>query len=123
MKSKSPKKIPQRMCTVCRQMFAKTDLLRLVIKEDGFVTDAKGKLPGRGLYLCKSEACESKFFNPKQTSKILKRKVSEDECEILKQDVILARQAQAERLKLRQNKKMVEEKRPVRIVKVKIKDE
>ena len=121
--NKVSKKVPQRMCIICRQMFAKTDLLRLVLKESGLIADAGGKLPGRGLYICKDVNCETKFFDSRQLSKLLKRKFTEEETEALKTDVSGARKAQTELLKKRMRKKAGEEKLPQRIVRVKAKDD
>ncbi len=55
-----PKKIPMRMCVVCRTMLEKAELLRLVRTEDGVVIDTTGKLAGRGAYICKNPECIAK---------------------------------------------------------------
>lgn len=53
-----PKKIPQRQCLGCREMKAKKELIRVVRGSEGEVSlDFKGKLPGRGAYLCHNAAC------------------------------------------------------------------
>lgn len=53
-----PKKIPQRQCVGCREMKAKKDLIRVVRSPEGEISlDFKGKLPGRGAYLCPDAAC------------------------------------------------------------------
>jgi len=52
------KRVPMRMCAICRGQFPKRELIRLVKSSDGLVTvDDTGKKPGRGLYVCRSEAC------------------------------------------------------------------
>ena len=52
------KKIPMRMCAVCRQQFPKRSLIRLVKAQDGQISiDDTGKKPGRGLYVCPSGDC------------------------------------------------------------------
>lgn len=48
-----PKKIPSRMCVVCRNMFEKPDLIRVVKGADGVSIDLTGKKAGRGAYVCK----------------------------------------------------------------------
>lgn len=48
------KKIPQRMCIVCKQMFDKKDLVRILKSEDGISIDLTGKKNGRGAYVCKN---------------------------------------------------------------------
>ena len=48
-----PKKIPMRQCVGCREMKPKKELIRVVRSPEGQVSlDFKGKLPGRGAYLC-----------------------------------------------------------------------
>ena len=52
------KKIPQRQCLGCREMKNKTDLIRVVRSPEGEISlDGKGKLPGRGAYVCPDKAC------------------------------------------------------------------
>lgn len=52
------KKQPQRMCVSCKTRRDKKELVRVVLKEDGQLTvDPTGKLPGRGVYLCRNEEC------------------------------------------------------------------
>ena len=54
----SDKKIPERMCVVCRAHKEKRDLLRVVLnKEEGMLVDLSGKKNGRGAYVCKSKDC------------------------------------------------------------------
>ena len=56
------KPAPQRMCIVCRQMFDKADLIRVVKNKEGnFFVDTTGKMAGRGAYLCKNEECLKKL--------------------------------------------------------------
>ena len=53
-----PKKIPMRQCVGCREMKEKKSLIRLVKPPEGPVSlDFKGKLPGRGAYVCPSGEC------------------------------------------------------------------
>lgn len=57
----SVKKIPMRMCTGCREMKPKRDLIRIVKTSDGEIKlDLTGKLNGRGAYICKSCDCLEK---------------------------------------------------------------
>ena len=52
------RKRPQRSCIGCRQVKDQDDLIRLVRAPDGEVlVDLKGRLPGRGAYLCNSRDC------------------------------------------------------------------
>ena len=53
-----PKKIPMRQCLGCREMLPKKDLIRVVRSPEGAVSlDFKGKLPGRGAYVCPKQEC------------------------------------------------------------------
>ena len=53
-----PKHVPIRTCVACRETDEKRDLLRVVRLPDGSVVyDAKGKLSGRGAYICATEKC------------------------------------------------------------------
>ncbi len=48
---------PGRSCVGCRRVREKKDLLRLSFDGRTIRIDPKGRLPGRGLYLCRDEAC------------------------------------------------------------------
>ena len=53
-----PKKIPMRQCLGCREMKPKKELIRVVRSPEGQVSlDFRGKLPGRGAYVCPDPAC------------------------------------------------------------------
>lgn len=54
-------KIPMRMCTGCREMKPKRELMRVVKTPSGEIKpDATGKLNGRGAYICQSSECFKK---------------------------------------------------------------
>lgn len=56
-----PKKIPMRQCLGCREHKPKKELIRVVRSPEGTVSlDFKGKLPGRGAYVCPQAACLAK---------------------------------------------------------------
>ena len=56
-----PKKIPLRQCVGCREMKQKKELIRVVRSPEGSVSlDFRGKLPGRGAYVCPQPACLAK---------------------------------------------------------------
>ena len=59
------KKVPERMCVVCRQMKPKIELIRIVNKDDTVVVDKTGKINGRGVYLCKCKECIDKAIKSK----------------------------------------------------------
>ena len=53
-----PKKIPMRQCVGCRELKQKKELIRVVRSPEGAVPlDFRGKLPGRGAYLCPDPNC------------------------------------------------------------------
>lgn len=51
------KHVPKRMCIACRSMKPKAELMRLVMSDGNLTVDARGKMPGRGTYICRSAAC------------------------------------------------------------------
>lgn len=52
------KKIPQRLCVSCKERKNKSELIRVVLLPDGQVeVDPSGKMPGRGAYVCRNNAC------------------------------------------------------------------
>ena len=56
-----PKKIPLRQCVGCREMKQKKELIRVVRSPEGSISlDFRGKLPGRGAYVCPQPACLAK---------------------------------------------------------------
>ena len=68
-----PKKIPMRQCLGCREMKPKKDLIRVVRSPEGELSlDFRGKLPGRGAYVCPDPACLAKV----RKSKALERAFS-----------------------------------------------
>ena len=55
------RKVPVRQCVACREHRPKKELLRVVRQPDGAVTlDGKGKVSGRGAYICPVKACFAK---------------------------------------------------------------
>lgn len=55
------KKIPMRQCLGCRVMKPKKELLRLVHTPDGSILfDERGKVSGRGAYVCRAPECLKK---------------------------------------------------------------
>ncbi len=50
-----------RQCVGCREMKPKRELIRVVRSPEGAVSlDFRGKLPGRGAYVCPDGACLAK---------------------------------------------------------------
>ena len=68
-----PKHNPIRTCVACRTADAKRGLLRVVRQTDGSVAyDPKGKMPGRGAYLCAQSACIALARKQKKLERSLK---------------------------------------------------
>ncbi|MBQ2236939.1 MAG: YlxR family protein [Clostridia bacterium] len=71
------KKIPMRMCTGCREMKPKNELVRIVKTTDGQIRlDATGKLNGRGAYICKNAECLKKARKANALSRAFETAVS-----------------------------------------------
>ena len=52
------KQIEMRRCVACRQVFHKSELIRVVKTSSGeILLDESGKIFGRGAYVCKSATC------------------------------------------------------------------
>ena len=78
MENKKVKKIPERKCLGCMETFPKKDLIRVVRTPEGEVCiDLKGKMSGRGAYICKKEACLKKAIKPKRIQSNLEVEISE----------------------------------------------
>ena len=66
------KKIPMRQCLGCREMKPKKELIRVVRSPEGAVSiDFRGKMPGRGAYVCRDAACLKKAIRSKALERSL----------------------------------------------------
>lgn len=73
------KKIPMRQCLGCREMKPKRELLRVVRSPEGEVAlDPRGKLPGRGAYVCPDPDCFKKAVKSRALDRALEVKIPED---------------------------------------------
>ena len=73
------KKIPQRMCVVCRAHKDKEGLIRVVKPKDAdIMIDYSHKLSGRGAYVCKDVKCVQKLVKERRLNRAFKQNVSED---------------------------------------------
>lgn len=67
------KHIPIRTCVACRETDEKRDLMRIVRQGDGTVLyDPKGKISGRGAYVCARPECVALAQKRKQLERSLK---------------------------------------------------
>lgn len=71
------RKTPLRQCLGCREMRPKADLVRVVKSPSGDIQlDKQGKLPGRGAYLCRNEACLKKTMKTRALERGLSASIS-----------------------------------------------
>jgi hypothetical protein len=76
----TPKKAPQRTCVACRQVKDKRELTRIVRMSDGKVSiDPRGKLAGRGAYICSSPDCWQACLKSNRLDYVLKINIAPDE--------------------------------------------
>lgn len=67
------KHVPLRSCIACRAKRPKRELIRIVRKPDGSIEiDPRGKVAGRGAYLCPSRSCWDLALERKRLSQALK---------------------------------------------------
>ncbi|MEG1559993.1 MAG: YlxR family protein [Clostridia bacterium] len=66
------KKQPMRMCVACRKMHEKRSLIRVVKTPSGEIfIDERGKVSGRGAYICKDKACFEKAVKARAIERAL----------------------------------------------------
>ena len=74
----SPRRRP-RTCVACREESPKRALIRVVRSPEGAcVLDERGKLPGRGAYLCARRECIEKARKTKALERALKTEIPND---------------------------------------------
>ena len=70
------KKIPMRQCLGCREMKPKKELIRVVRTPEGEISlDFKGKIPGRGAYVCPSEICLERAVKTRAIERALETQI------------------------------------------------
>ena len=70
------KKVPLRQCVGCREMKDKRELIRVVHAPDGTISlDFKGKMKGRGAYVCKCKECLEKAIKSKGLERAFKEAI------------------------------------------------
>ena len=75
----TPKKVPMRMCVGCREKKEKRELIRVVRSPEGEVSlDPGGKKPGRGAYVCRSEACLKRAIRQRQLERQLQTPLTQE---------------------------------------------
>lgn len=79
------KKIPVRQCVACREHREKPQLARIVRTPEGAVVyDGKGKVPGRGAYLCRSVDCLEKAVRIRALNRALGCEITPEMIETLR---------------------------------------
>ena len=79
------KKQPVRQCVACREKKEKKQQVRVVRSPEGVISiDARGKMPGRGAYLCRSTTCLERAVKTRALQRAL-------ECEIPPETLALLR--------------------------------
>ena len=65
------------MCVGCRAHTPKKELIRIVRTPDGqIVADARGKVSGRGAYICRKAACLEKARKSRALERMLNASIS-----------------------------------------------
>ena len=73
------KKTPMRMCLGCGEMIPKLTLIRIVKTPEGEIKiDPRGKMNGRGAYICKNPKCLNKARKSRRIETALEISISED---------------------------------------------
>ncbi|WP_460213933.1 DUF448 domain-containing protein [Geovibrio sp. ADMFC3] len=80
--------IPERTCIACGKTAEKPEFLRFVTDGEGKVVyDRKGKLPGRGVYLCFDDECLKLAAKKNLFSKGFKEKINKKEYKQLLEEI------------------------------------
>ena len=83
------RKIPLRQCISCRQAFDKRELMRVVRSPEGEVSiDHKGRMAGRGAYICRNTECIKRAVKTKALERALSSKIPDAVYEEMLADVI-----------------------------------
>jgi len=95
------KHVPFRTCIACHQKRPKRELLRVVRRPEGNieVDTERGKLSGRGAYICPTRQCCEAALDVRKLGRALKCQVSAQDIESLRQALLplLAEQSVGQR--------------------------
>lgn len=87
------KRVPMRTCVGCSSIKPKKELIRIVRKPTGEVQiDFKGKISGRGAYICPNIECLNAAIKNKRIEKSLEVKISDELYQKLKEELIKGEQ-------------------------------
>lgn len=88
------KKIPLRMCSVCRNLFEKKSMLRIVKNSDGKIfLDFSSKAAGRGAYVCDNPDCIKKLGRQKVLNKVFSCAVDDEVYKAIEEEYFGKRQS------------------------------
>jgi len=80
-----PRRVPQRMCVVCREVQGKRALIRIVrTPTEGVLVDPTGKRAGRGAYLCHRAVCWEKALSSHALARALHVTLTADDLAALR---------------------------------------
>lgn len=81
------RKIPMRKCVACGMQKPKKELIRIVRTPDlKIFIDPKGKVSGRGAYLCAKKECYELAKKKKALSRALEVEITPEHYELLDQE-------------------------------------
>ena len=73
-------RVPQRTCVACRSVKDKRELTRIVKTPEGTISiDTRGRIAGRGAYLCPSLVCWQTGLESNKLDYVLKTKIAPEE--------------------------------------------
>ena len=82
------RKIPERQCLGCNEHKPKAELLRVVRTPEGAVVlDFKGRMNGRGAYICKDLACLKKARKSGRIAKNLECEIPEEVFDMMEKEL------------------------------------
>ena len=80
-----PKKIPMRQCVACREKKEKYALARVVRTPEGEVMyDSRGKISGRGAYVCRDLKCLEKAVRSRALARALECDIPDEAFDVLR---------------------------------------
>ena len=80
------KKVPMRTCVGCMESMPKSDLVRMVNKDNEAFVDRTGKANGRGIYLCDDKDCFEKARKKKAINRGLNLDLDNEKMDRLYKD-------------------------------------
>ena len=79
---------PMRRCVGCMQSFPQEELIRLTKIDNNIVIDYTGRAEGRGMYMCKNEACVAQSFKRKSWNRLCKSFLEQDMLDRLNKELL-----------------------------------